>query len=87
MICVWSALNGQLFNSLNTKFCLADLLVASNGSRIVGRFLDSPDLPIFSLNSKPVFNMDNKVLSQSNLKTCKNLFYILFYKSNRFRCF
>ena len=68
-------MEGKLLNTLNTQFTLADILIASNGSRIIARFTDSTDLPIFSLNNKPVINLDNKVLSQINLKSSKITLY------------
>ncbi len=71
LICIWSSIEGKILNTLNTQFTLADILVASNGSRIIARFSDSTDFPIMSLNNKPVVNLDNKVISHVNIKSSK----------------
>lgn len=50
------------------------MIVATNGSRIIARPDDSSGVPILSLNSKPTLSIDNRAISQMNLKLIEGIY-------------
>jgi hypothetical protein len=68
----WSALSGSLLCAVNIGFSIADMLVASNGCRLIIRSDELNTIPILGITHKPTQDTNGKMPKRKLLKPNKD---------------